>query len=523
MTTPNNHHPKFSNLAVLDFTIPENKKGMEDAIAKVKAESEKEYPIVIGSENVITDEKLKSWNPSHKNQTLGVFQKGNIDIAEKAMQKALETFETWKNVPAAQRADYLFKAAEIMKNRRFEMDAVMILEIGKNWIEADADLCEAVDFLEFYARQMLEYAGGRSLTEFEGEDNTAFYIPLGVGLVIPPWNFPCAILTGMTASAIVAGNTVILKPASDTPLIAAKVVEIFQEAGLPEGVLTFLTGPGGSIGDYLVEHPKTRFISFTGSMEVGKGIYEKAGKVFPGQIWLKRTVIEMGGKDAIVVDSEADVESAAQGIVASAFGFQGQKCSACSRAIVDEKVYDEIVEKVIALTEKLTVGDPCDPANFMGPVSSKSSYAKVMEYIEIGKQEGVLVAGGTGDDSEGYFIRPTVFKDIKPGSRLEQEEIFGPVLAIIKSKDYDDGLRIANDTIYGLTGAVYTKNEDKIKRAYKEFHVGNLYINRKCTGALVDVHPFGGFNMSGTDSKAGGRDYLLLFMQMKSVSRKIIK
>jgi 1-pyrroline-5-carboxylate dehydrogenase len=452
---------------------------------------------------------------------LGVFQKGNIDIAEKTIQKSLETFETWKNVPAVERADFLFKTAEIFRQKRFELDAVMILEIGKNWIEADADFCEAVDFLEFYARQMLEYDGNRPLTPFEGEDNSAFYIPLGVGLVIPPWNFPCAILTGMTAAAVVTGNTVILKPASDTPLIAAKVMEAFQEAGLPDGVINFLTGPGGSIGDYLVEHPKTRFISFTGSMEVGKGIYEKAGKVFPGQIWLKRSVIEMGGKDAIIVDCDADVTSAAEGTVASAFGFQGQKCSACSRAIVDEKVYDEFVEKVAKLTAKLTVGDPADFANYMGPVSSKSSYAKIMEYIEIGKTEGVLIAGGTGDDSEGYFVQPTVFKDIKAGSRMEQEEIFGPVLSIIKAKDYDDALKIANGTIYGLTGAVYSKDEAKLKRAVNEFHVGNLYINRKCTGALVDVHPFGGFNMSGTDSKAGGRDYLLLFMQMKSVSRKI--
>lgn len=512
---------KFENLAVKDFSKPEDRKAMEEAIEKVKAEMGKEHPIVIGSEDIFLAEKLKSYNPSHKNEVLGVFQKADIDTAEKAMQSALKTFETWKFVPAKERAQYLFKAAEIMRKRRMELNAVMILEVGKNWIEADADLCEAVDFLEFYGRQMLELDGERPVTPYPGEDNKAAYIPLGVGIIIPPWNFPCAILTGMTSAAIVTGNTVVLKPASDSPWIASKVVEIFKETGLPPGVLNFITGPGSIAGNYLVEHPKTRFINFTGSMEVGKGIYEKAGKVYPGQIWLKRAAIEMGGKDGMIIDSETDIDKAVEATTQAAYGFQGQKCSACSRAIVVESVYDEFVEKLEKRVKTITVGDPVDQSNYMGPVINKSSFKKTMEYIEIGRKEGRLITGGTGDDSEGYFIQPTVFADIKSKDRLGQEEIFAPVLAVIKAKDFDDALNIANDTIYGLTGAVLTNNEEKIEKAIREFHVGNLYINRKCTGALVDVHPFGGFNMSGTDAKAGGRDHLLLFMQMKSWTRKI--
>lgn len=512
--------PTFKNCTYLNFSDPEIRKQMEEAIEKVKAEMGREHPIFIGSEEIIMDGKLKSYNPSHKDQVLGVFQKADIATAEKAMQTALAAFETWKHTPAEKRAEYLLKASEIMKKRRLELDAVMILEVGKNWLEADADLAEAIDFLEFYARQAMEYGKECPLTPYEPEDNRAHYIPLGVGIIIPPWNFPCAILTGMTAAAIVTGNTVVLKPSSDAPWIGAKVAEIFREAGLPPGVLNFVTGSGALIGDYLVEHPKTRFISFTGSMEVGKGIYEKAGKVVPGQVWLKRSVIEMGGKDCTVVDKVADIDSAVEGVAVGAFGFQGQKCSACSRAVVVESIYDEFLEKLKKRVEKITVGDPTDHANYMGPVINKSSFNKTKEYIEIGKKEGKLLIGGESDDSEGWFINPTVFYDIDSQDRLGQEEIFAPVLAVIKAKDYDDAIRIANDTMYGLTGAVYTDSEERIQQAIRDFHVGNLYINRKCTGALVDVHPFGGFNMSGTDSKAGSRDYLLLFLQMKSFTRK---
>lgn len=512
--------PKFMNVPILDFSDPEDRKKMESAIEKMKLEMGKEYPIIIGGEEVFLDKKFGSYNPSHKHEVVGIFQKADEETAEKAMQSALKAFETWKFTPAEERAKYLLKVSELMKEKRFELDAVMILEEGKNWIEADADLCEAIDFLEYYARQIMEIDKGVPLTEYEPEENKAAYIPLGVGIVIPPWNFPSAILTGMISSALAAGNTVILKPASDAPWIATKVMELFREAGIPPGVLNLVTGPGSVAGNYLVEHPKTRFISFTGSMEVGKGIYEKASKVMPGQIWLKRTVIEMGGKDAIIVDSETDITNSADGVAVSACGFQGQKCSACSRCIVVEDVYDEFVEKLKERVEKFTIGDVTDYDNWMGPVINEASFKKAMKYIEIGKKEGKLLIGGEGDDSEGYFIKPTVFIDIDSQSQMGQDEIFAPILAVIKAKDYDDAIRIANDTIYGLTGAVYTNNEEKIEKAIREFHVGNLYINRKCTAAFVGVHPFGGFNMSGTDSKTGAPGHLLLFMQMKMWSKK---
>ncbi|MDX9791498.1 MAG: L-glutamate gamma-semialdehyde dehydrogenase, partial [Candidatus Kapabacteria bacterium] len=413
------------------------------------------------------------------------------------------------------------KAAEIMRQRRMEINAWMITEAGKNFAEADADTCEAIDFLDFYAHEALRYAEMQPLTPYNGEKNEYFYIPLGVGVCIPPWNFPFAIMAGISAAGFVSGNTVVLKPSSETPMMAWLFADIMRQAGLPDGVLNYFVASGAEAGDYLVDHPKTRFISFTGSMEIGLRIIERAAKINPGQIWIKRVVAEMGGKDAIVVDSEADVDSAVNGVVASAFGFQGQKCSACSRAIVDAAIYDEFVEKVKNEVAKIKIGNPAD--NFrMGPVISAKAEKSILEYIEIGKKEGRLITGGSKVEGlNGFFIEPTVIADIDENARLAQEEVFGPVLAIIKARDYDHALDIANGTIYGLTGAVYTQNEAKIERAKKEFHCGNLYINRKCTGALVDVHPFGGFNMSGTDSKAGSKDYLMLFLQGKSVATKL--
>ncbi|WP_240620361.1 L-glutamate gamma-semialdehyde dehydrogenase, partial [Peribacillus acanthi] len=344
------------------------------------------------------------------------------------------------------------------------------------------------------------------------------YVPLGVGIIISPWNFPFAIMAGTAVAAIVTGNTVLLKPASTTPIVAAKFVEVMEEAGLPAGVLNFVPGNGSEVGDYLVDHPRTRFISFTGSRDVGIRIFERASKVNEGQIWLKRVIAEMGGKDTIVVDSEADLELAAQSIVKSAFGFSGQKCSACSRAVIVEDVYDQVLARAVELTKELQVGNPEDPSNFMGPVIDNNSFKKIMDYIEIGKQEGKLMAGGEGDNSKGFFVQPTIIADLDPKARLMQEEIFGPVVGFSKAKDFDHALEIANNTEYGLTGAVITNNRAKIEKAREEFHVGNLYFNRGCTGAIVGYQPFGGFNMSGTDSKAGGPDYLVQHMQGKTTS-----
>ncbi len=459
-----------------------------------------------------------SINPANKEEVIGSVSIANQELAEKAMHSALQAFESWKKWKVEHRADILFKAAAILRRRKHEFSSYLVKEAGKPWNEADADTAEAIDFLEYYARQALEIKDGASVKSRDGEYNQYHYIPLGVGIIISPFNFPLAIMAGTAVAAIVTGNTILLKPADATPVVAAKFVEVMEEAGLPNGVLNFIPGKGEVIGDYLVEHPKTRFVSFTGSRAVGCRIYERAAKVQPGQIWLKRVIAEMGGKDTVVVDKDADLDLAAASIVRSAFGFSGQKCSACSRAVIHQDVYDEVLEKAVALTKKLSVGSPEDLETYIGPVIHEASYEKVMKYIEIGKQEGKLVTGGEGDNSRGYFVQPTIFADVDENARLMQEEIFGPVVAFCKARDFDHMMQIANNTEYALTGALLTKNREHIERAREEFHVGNLYFNRGCTGAIVGYQPFGGFNMSGTDSKAGGPDYLILHMQAKTTS-----
>ncbi|GAC1402964.1 MAG: L-glutamate gamma-semialdehyde dehydrogenase [Ktedonobacteraceae bacterium] len=509
----------FINQPFFDFSQEEHKRAQTEALAQVKGELGQTYPLIIGGKKIQAAQTFASVNPSQPDQTVGYFGRATVEQTQEAIQAAAATFGTWKRVPAQERANYLFQAAELMRQRRYYLNAWMIYEVGKSWVEADGDTAEAIDFLEFYAREMLRLADEQPVTKIKGEENQLVYIPLGVCAVIPPWNFPCAIMAGMTSAAFVTGNTVILKPASTSPAIAYQFVRILEEVGLPAGVVNFLTGSGAVIGDTLVESPQVRFIAFTGSREVGLHIHELAAKHQQGQRWLKRTILEMGGKDAIIVDETADLEAAATGIVASAFGFQGQKCSAGSRAIVVDKVYDEVLQKVIEKTQKLTLGDVTQPSTYMGPVVDENAVQKIVDYINIGKQEGRLVSGG-GHHGPGYFIEPTIIADVDSHARVAQEEIFGPVLAFIKAKDFDDALHIANDTEFGLTGSLYSNDPERIERAEEEYHVGNLYFNRKCTGALVGVHPFGGFNMSGTDSKAGGRDYLLLFTQAKAISAK---
>jgi len=513
---------EFRNEPFTDFSKQENAHAMRAALEKVKGELGREYPLVIGGERITTDAKLDSINPANRTEVVGRFQKATKELANKAVESANDAFQTWRNTSPQGRAELLFRVAAMLRQRKHEMSAWMIHEVAKTWAEADGDTAEAIDFLEFYGREMLRYAGDQPLVKMPGEENHLDYIPLGVVAVIPPWNFPLAIMAGMTSAAVVTGNTVVLKPSSDAPTIAYKFFQILEEAGLPAGVVNFMTGSGAEVGDVVVDHPKTRFIAFTGSKEIGLRINERAAKVHEGQIWIKRVVAEMGGKDAIIVADDANLDDAATGIVQSAFGFQGQKCSACSRAIIDGRVYDQMLEKIAERTEKIKVGDPNDAATNMSAAINEKAFRTINEYIEKGKSEGGRVLSGGGSDGEqGFFIEPTVIADVKPGATIEQEEIFGPVLAVIKAQDYDDALKIANDTQYGLTGAVYSGDEEKLERARREFHVGNLYLNRKCTGALVGVHPFGGFNMSGTDSKAGGRDYLLLFMQAKVSAEKV--
>ncbi len=514
---------EFKNEPFTDYSQPENAALMQAAIDKVRSELGREYPIIINGEKISLEHKFSSTDPSNKTEVVGVFPEGDTDtsLVEKAIAAASEAFKTWKNVPHAERAEYLFKIADIMRERKHELSAWMVFEVSKTWAEADGDTAEAIDFCDFYGREMLRWGMDQPITPNPGEDNRFGYIPLGVGAIIPPWNFPLAIMAGMTLAAVVAGNTVVLKPSSDSPTIAAKFMEIIEEVGLPAGVVNFISG-SAKTGEAMVTHPKTRFISFTGSKGVGLHINEEAAKTRPGQIWIKRVIAEMGGKDAIVVADDADLDAAASGAVAAAFGFQGQKCSACSRLIVDEKVHDELMAKVVELTNKLVKGRPTDANTNVAAVINKRSYDTTMKYIAKGIDEGgELLTGGKGDDSTGFYIEPTVIAGVQPGATIEQEEIFAPVLAVIKARDYDHAIEIANDTEFGLTGAVYSASQERLEQARRDFHVGNLYLNRKCTGALVGVHPFGGFNMSGTDSKAGGREYLLQFMQGKSVAQKI--
>ncbi|HLX12108.1 MAG TPA: L-glutamate gamma-semialdehyde dehydrogenase [Bacteroidota bacterium] len=514
--------PKFINEAYTDFSKPANRRKQQDAIAKLEAELGKEYPNIIGGRKVTSKEKFNSINPSKSAQVVGVFQKGTKDDAQNALDAALEAFETWKNVTPEKRAQLLVNASKIMKKRRFELNAVEVFEVGKSWMEADADVAEAIDFCEFYAREMLRYADAKTAVQLPGEHDELTYLPLGVGVVIPPWNFPFAILVGMSTAAVVTGNTIVLKPSSDSPLNGYKFMEIMEAAGMPPGVINFVAGPGAAVGDTLVMHPKTRFVAFTGSKEVGIHINEEAAKVRPGQRWLKRVIAEMGGKDSIIVDRETDLAVAAKAVTVSAFGFQGQKCSACSRVIVDEKVYDEFVPMLVRMADDLTVGPAKTQENYMGPVINQRSLDNIRRYIDIAQKEGGRLAAGRVEVSHaGYFVRPTIIADVAPTATIAQEEIFGPVLAVIKANDFDHALEIANNTEFGLTGGVFTRNPKKLEQAKKEFFTGNLYLNRKCTGAMVGAHPFGGFNMSGTDSKAGGQDYLLLFLQAKSIATKI--
>jgi 1-pyrroline-5-carboxylate dehydrogenase len=512
----------FKNEPFTDFTRLENVRAMREALDKVRCQLGREYENVISGHRVRKEEKIQSINPSHPEQVVGIFQKAGAEDVPAAVAAALKAFEGWSRTPVQARADLLFRVAQALRERKFEWCAWLVYEVGKNWAEADADVGETIDFAEFYGREALRLAKSEPPIQLPGERDELKYVPLGVGAVIPPWNFPSAIMAGMTMAAIVCGNTVVLKPSGDAMTIAAKFFELLEQCGIPDGVVNFVTGSGSTFGNELVKHPKTRFISFTGSKEVGLHIHELAAKAQPGQIWIKRTILEMGGKDAIVVDADSDLDEAVNGVVASAFGFSGQKCSACSRAIVDERVYNKFVERLKDRAEKLTVG-PAEENPNLGPVVNEAARKNILGYIEKAVAEGGrLITGGRAVEGlNGYFIAPTVISEVKPGDTIEQQEVFGPVLAVIRCKDFYDGVRIANDTEFGLTGSVYTRSEERIECAKQEFHTGNLYINRKCTGAMVGAHPFGGFNMSGTDSKAGGPDYLLLFTQAKSIARRL--
>ncbi|HLI84920.1 MAG TPA: L-glutamate gamma-semialdehyde dehydrogenase [Bryobacteraceae bacterium] len=512
---------EFRNEVYTDFSVPANRQAMQKALDGVRAQFGREYQLRIGREWIATGDLLRSLNPSNTREVVGIHHKATAELARRAVECAFSYFAQWSRTPAEERVRMLLDAARILRRRKMEFDAWLVYEAGKSWPEAEADVSEAIDFCEYYAREMLRLAGPQKVLQLAGEQDELVYLPLGVGVVIPPWNFPLAILAGMTVAALVTGNTVILKPSSETPTIAAKFAEVLLEAGFPEGAFTLLTGSGGAVGDVLVEHPKTRFVAFTGSRDVGLRINELAAQTQPGQVWIKRVIAEMGGKNAIIVDANCDLDKAVEGVLVSAFGYQGQKCSACSRALVDEKVYEPFVAKLAEKVRAIRVGPADDPGNYMGPVISEGARKSILEYIETGKKEGRLIAGGEAVAGDGYFLAPTIIADVDSRARIFHEEIFGPVLAITKAKGFEHALALANDSQYGLTGAVYSNDPERLRQAREQFHVGNLYFNRKCTGAMVGAHPFGGFNMSGTDSKAGGPDYLLLFLQAKSIARKL--
>ncbi|MGA8027685.1 MAG: L-glutamate gamma-semialdehyde dehydrogenase [Bryobacteraceae bacterium] len=511
----------FRNEPYVDFAKPAHADAMRAALAKVRSEFGKEYDLLIAGDRRKSTSKLESVNPSRPSEVVGIHQKASEQDARDAVEHAYAYFPVWSRLSFQERAERLQRAAEILRDRKYEFDAWLVLEAGKTWAEAEADVSEAIDFCDYYAIQAVKLATPEPIVQLSGERDEMVYVPLGVGVIIPPWNFPLAILVGMATAALVTGNTVVIKPSSDTPTIAAKFAEVLLEAGFPAHSFSLLTGSGAAIGDILVSHPKTRFISFTGSRDVGLHINELAAKTPKGQLWIKRVIAEMGGKDAIIVDRETNIDQAVTGVLYSAFGYQGQKCSACSRAIVDAAVYGEFLDKLKTQVETLTIGPSDDVNNYMGPVINARAKETILKYIETGKKEGRLISGGEPAAGDGYFLKPTVIADVDSKARIFQEEIFGPVLAVTKARDFDHALELANDSEYGLTGAVFTTNPANAEKAKRQFFVGNLYINRKCTGAMVGAHPFGGFNMSGTDSKAGGPDYLLQFVQGKSIAEKV--
>ena len=511
----------FANEPFTDFKNSQSAHAMRQELERVSDMLGHEYDLVIGGERIKTETKTKSVNPANPSQIVGLHQTAGVDLVERAMSAALNAFETWQYVTVEERTSLLLRVSSIIRERKFEFCAWLTYEVGKNWAEADADVAETIDFLEFYAREALRLARATTPIQYPGERNELRYIPLGVGAVIPPWNFPFAIMAGMTAAAIVTGNTVILKPSSDAPTIAARFMDVLEEAGMPPGVVNLCHGLGEAFGNAVVEHPKTRFIAFTGSKRVGLQIHERAAKPQPGQKWIKRTILEMGGKDSIIVGADCNFDAAVEAVVASAFGFSGQKCSACSRAIVEAPLYDTFIDAIRERVASIAVGDPVKNTA-MGPVINEVALKRVLHYIDQGKTEGRLIAGGNyvKTDEGGYYVEPTVFADVAPEAHLALEEIFGPVLAIHKAESFEHALQIANNTEYGLTGAIFTGDRERLEVAKDRFHVGNLYLNRKCTGAMVGAHPFGGFNMSGTDSKAGGADYLYLYTQAKSIAER---
>jgi RHH-type proline utilization regulon transcriptional repressor/proline dehydrogenase/delta 1-pyrroline-5-carboxylate dehydrogenase len=512
----------FSNQAFADFSLPEIRNAFTDAISRVKKNLGKTYPLFIGGQEITTETTVDSVNPARPDEIIGrVSQAGKEEIAD-AVRVAKDAFQTWRDTPVHERAAYLLEAAKKARKRIYELVAWQVLEAGKQWNQAYNDVAEAIDFLEYYAREMVRLASPQYLGHAPGEINEYFYQPKGVAVVIAPWNFPLAISCGMCAAAIVTGNCVLYKPSNQTPVVGYTLLQILQEANLPPGVFNFTPGSGAVIGDFLIDHPQVSLIAFTGSMEVGLRIIQRAGHTPENQPSVKKVIAEMGGKNAIIIDDDADLDEAIPNVIDSAFAYQGQKCSACSRVIVLDTIYDRFIERLINAVRSVKIGPAEDPANFMGPVIDRSAQKSILKYIELAGQEGTILYSSDVPD-KGYYVPITIVDGITPENRLAQEEIFGPVLAVMRAGNFDQALEWANSTRFALTGGVFSRSPEHLQRCRKEFRVGNLYFNRGCTGAIVERQPFGGFKMSGVGSKAGGPDYLLQFMEPRTLTENSMR
>src|SRR5215468_7732227 len=508
----------FKNAPLVSFIYKDNQDKMQSALHEVRERFGEKHPLYIGGEKVWTENLAPSVNPTEPTEIVGYGTEAGIPEAERAVKAARAAFEKWRWTPFEERAQLLERAADILERRRYELSAVEVFEVGKSWSEADGDIREAIDFCTFYAQQIRRLGLPKLTQQVPGEESYHHYWPRGVAFVIAPWNFPMAILCGMASAGVVTGNAVIMKPSEQSIICGAMLMQVFEEAGVPPGVLNFLSGHGSVIGAHLVDHKDVDLIAFTGSREVGLKIWESAGITRPGQRELKRVICEMGGKNAIIVDADADLDETIMYSIYSAFGFQGQKCSALSRLILLEENYDRVMERLIQAAASLRIGNPEQPGIMVGPVIDEAAYRRILDYIEIGKNEATLAYQAKDLPPHGYFIPPTIFTDVKPHMRIAREEIFGPVLSVLKVRNLDEALEVANGTDYALTGGFFSRSPDNIERIKARLEAGNVYINRSCTGAIVGRHPFGGFKMSGSGTKAGGEDYLLHFLVPRVVT-----
>ena len=508
----------YVNSPLVNFVYKDSQDKMRSALREVRSRFGEKYPLVIGGEKVWTDQLTPSVNPSAPDQIVGYGSEAGIPEAERAVKAARAAFGKWSRTPFEERARLLERAADILERRRYELSAVEVFEVGKPWNEADGDIREAIDFCRFYAKQMRRLGRPKLTQQVPGEESYHHYWPRGVAFVVAPWNFPIAIMCGMASAGVVTGNTVIMKPSEQSIVCGSMLMQVFEEAGVPPGVLNFLSGHGSVIGAHLVDHKDVDLIAFTGSREVGLKIWESAGITRPGQRELKRVICEMGGKNAIIVDSDADLGEAIDYSIYSAFGYQGQKCSALSRLILLEENYDRVMERLIPAAASLRIGNPEEPGIMVGPVIDEAAYRRILDYIEVGKSEATLAYQAKDVPPQGYFIPPTIFTDVKPNMRIAREEIFGPVLSVLKVRDLEEAIEVANGTDYALTGGFLSRSPANIERVKAQLEAGNVYINRSCTGAIVGRHPFGGFKMSGSGTKAGGEDYLLNFLVPRVVT-----